>query len=238
MKNISYYKLTLPIKRCLYLRKYSKSSPGTTTWLVGTEIKYGGYITNVQRNKVSPIDPRSEEKIETGGMTGGDRMLHNGYATKYSKYILPYVNSNKQVTLAEVGILMGTGLAIWCDLFPNGRILGFDIDLTHINRNMSRLKSIGAFKRNIPELYEYDQFLDNTKYLGSILKNNKIDICIDDGFHCDEAILTTMKSVLPYLGDSFVYFIEDNENVYKKLKLIYPNFSFEYKDELTIISKQ
>jgi len=238
IKNILYHKLIVPIKICFFLRKYPKSSPGTVEWFIGTEIRYGGYITNVKRNKVSPRDPRSEEIIKTGGMTGGDRMLHHGYATKYSEYLLPYVHSNKQVTLVEVGILMGTGLAIWCDLFPKGRIYGFDIDLTHINRNLSKLKSKGAFSKNRPELYEYDQFLDNYEYLGSIFKHKTINICIDDGFHSDEAILTTMKSFLPYLAYDFIYFVEDNETVSKKIKLIYPNFNLEYKDKLTIVSKK
>lgn len=227
----------LQVRRRYYLSKYSMSSPGTIEWLVGTEIKYGGIKTHVPRNKVSPKDPRTKKQLSCGGMVGGDRMLHSGYAKKYSEYLLTYVKKGKPVTVAEFGILMGTGLAIWCDLFQNGRILGLDIDLGHINGNMDNLKNLGAFKRNQPELYEFDQFLDNTEYLGTILKGDRIDICIDDGFHSVESILSTMKSVLPYLSDNFVYFVEDNENVHKEIRSIYSALVVDNEGELTIVSK-
>lgn len=74
-------------------------------------------------------------------------MLHHGYAKKYSEYLLPYIKKGEPVTVAEVGILKGTGIAIWCDFFENGRVLGFDIDLGHINGNMNNLKNLGAFKK-------------------------------------------------------------------------------------------
>ena len=50
-------------------------------------------------------------------------MLHNGYAKYYSKYLTKYldeakIDSNQRLVIAEVGILRGNGLAIWCDLFP------------------------------------------------------------------------------------------------------------------------
>jgi len=38
--------------------------------LIDTERKYGGYVANIKRNKVSPHDPRSEEQIRGWGMIG------------------------------------------------------------------------------------------------------------------------------------------------------------------------
>jgi len=232
------------IKRCLlrmrqryYLSKYPALLPGTMGWLIGTEIKYGGIVENVPRNRISPKDPRTKERLSFGGMSGGDRMLHHGYAHKYSKYLLPCVNRGTPVTLVEVGILRGTGVAIWCDLFRNGRILGLDIDLGHINGNMDNLKNLGAFKRNQPELYEFDSLLDNSEYLGTILKGDRIDICIDDSLHLSASILSTMKSFIPHLADKFVYFIEDNKNVHKKIRSIYPEFVVDNEGKLTVVSK-
>ena len=222
-----------------YLLKLPVASPGTRGWLIGSEIKYGGIVKNVARNKVSPKDPRTKEQLLTGGMTGGDRMLHHGYASKYSEYLLPYLKKAKKgrsLTVVEFGILKGTGLAIWCDLFTGGRILGLDIDLGHIKENMENLKAIGAFRSNQPELHEFDQFIDNVEYLGTILKGDKIDVCIDDGFHSIESILSTMKSVMPYLADRAVYIIEDNRDVHKEIKIIYPNMYVDHQDELTIVS--
>ena len=106
----------------------------------------------------------------------------------------------------------------------------------HINSNMDNLKKLGAFKRKQPELYEFDQFLDNTEYLGTILKGDKIDICIDDGLHSIESILNSMKSVMPFLADKFVYFIEDNKYVHDEIRSIYPDLIVDNEGELTIIA--
>lgn len=227
----------LPVRKRRHLSKYSTASPGTADWLVGTEIKYGGIETNVPRYRVSPRDPRTKKQLSLGGMTGGDRMLHHAYAEKYSEYLLPYVKTGKSVTVVEIGILKGTGIAIWCDLFQNGRILGLDIDLGHINSNMDNLINLGAFRRNQPELHEFDQYLDNTEYLGTILRGDRIDICIDDGIHSIERNLCTMKSVMPHLADKFVYFIEDTEDAHLEIGSVYPALMVDNVDELTIVSK-
>ena len=226
----------LHFKKWQILRKYPYSSPGTLEWLVGKEIKYGGIIVNVPRNKVSPLDYRTEQELRTGGMVGGDRMLHHGYAKKYSQYLLPFVQKEQPVVLAEFGILKGTGLAIWCDLFQNGKILGLDIDLEHFNKNMDNLKKLGAFRNNVPELYEYDQLVENAVYIGAILDGDMINICIDDGFHSSESIIKTINSVKPYLADDFVYFIEDNSHVHREIRSLYPEFKVDNQGELTVIS--
>lgn len=229
-----YYML---MKEKYYMLKFSTASPGTKEWLIGAEIKYGGFIANVPRNKVSLKDPRTKEQLRKGGMIGGDRMLHHGYASKYSEYLFPYIGKDRTITVAEFGILKGTGLAIWCDLFIGGRVLGLDIDLGHVNDNMDNLRAFGAFKSNQPELYEFDQFENNIEYLGTILKGDKIDVCIDDGCHSIESILNTMKSVMRYLADEAVYIIEDNRDVHKEIKTIYPDLLVDYENELTIVSK-
>lgn len=211
---------------------------GTEKWLVLKELEYGGHVINIPRNIVSNKDPRTKEQILWGGMTGGDRMskLHRGYAKIYAKHLRPFVQREKPVVLVEVGVLRGTGVAIWSESFPSGRILGLDIDLNHIKQNMDNLKSKGAFTNNNLELYEFDQFQDNRNLLGRILKNDKIDICIDDGVHLDEAILSTIKSVSPYLADDFIYFIEDNSTVHETIKRIYPDFKVENFGKITVIS--
>lgn len=220
-----------------YLFKLNFAKPGAADWLIGTEMKYGGIVTNVVRNKISPIDPRPKEKLEKVGMSGGDRMFYHGYASKYAQYLQPWLRRGKAVVLAEFGILRGTGLAVWCDLFPRGDILGFDIDLSHFRRYSSQLKRLGAFKKNNPEVYVYDQFIPNQKYLAKILKNRRINICIDDGAHLEETILKTMRSVIPYLAKDFIYFIEDNQEVCHKIKEKYPDLKLESCDWLTVVSR-
>lgn len=224
------------IERSWYSSKYPKPITGSAKWLVQTEMKYGGFVTGIERNKVSSNDPRTKEQILEGGMSGGDRMYDHLYARKYAKYLKPFVMEKKPITLVEVGILKGSGVAIWCELFPDSRIIGLDIDLGHIQNNMSYLKDKGAFQNYEPELYLFDQFEDNQKLIKDFLKGATIDVFIDDGFHSVESILTTITSVLPHLSKDFVYIIEDNEEVHTQLKLLYPNYLIDYSNRLTIIT--
>lgn len=200
------------------------------------EEHFGGLQKNVVRNKISKLTP-SDVKFNPDGMTGGDRMTQHGYAKHYAKHLLTFVNNQTTpYTILECGILKGTGLAVWSTLFPNATIIGLDIDLSHTKNNLDFLKSKGAFKNNKLELYEFDQFADNKLYIKEILKERKIDIVIDDGFHSDFTILNTLECLTPYLSNNFCYFIEDNKTVYSKLKEYTSNKTFKYK-QLSVIEK-
>lgn len=209
---------------------------GCKNWLIAKEIKYGGRITNVKRRKVSNLDTRTAEQIASGGMHGGDRMLWHGYATHYAQYLTPFLSQCRDITLIEIGILKGHGLAIWCDLFPNGNIYGFDIDLSYFNDNYQNLYQKGAFRANEPSLYEFDQFLDNKEFVSQLLGLERINVCIDDGIHSDQAILTTIKSIQPSLAKHFVYFVEDNPTVSDKISQLWPEYCVKSFGELTIIT--
>ena len=179
--------------------------------LIELEKKYGGLTTNVSRNEISShSDPVSLPDF----MKGGDRMSSDinchGYAYYYAHYIKSKFKGASPKIIVECGILTGIGLAIWADLFPNARIIGFDIDLSNYESNKDNLIKNGAFQNNTPEVYQFDQFKDNKKYLKEILAGNKIDFFIDDGFHTGESIISTFASISPFLSDQFLYIIEDN----------------------------
>lgn len=202
-------------------------------------MKYGGIVKNVPRNKVSERDPRSEEQINNGGMIGGDRMYHHGYADSYARYLRPLLRNRKNAyTILEFGVLKGTGLAIWCDLFPNSRVIGLDIDLDHAMQNRSNLIELGAYKYNEPELFHFDQFFENKTIISDIVGENRIEICIDDGFHSIETIINTFNSVVDFLADSFVYFIEDNTRIASVLKDRFPDFHIFHNKGLTVITRK
>ena len=240
-KKLKSIKFLMKLMSMYYWNRYPNSIVGSKQWLIGTEIKYSGENfgnkVRVKRKQISPLDPRQSNKPKTVYSTGGDRMLHHGYADLYSKYLKPFYGKGLFTpTICEFGILKGTGLAIWCDLFPKARCLGFDIDLSNINGNIDNLLKLGAFSRTRPELYEYDQFEYSAKFLEAILNGDKIDICIDDGCHMDEAILTTFNSVLPHLSDRFVYFIEDNSRVHKHVRDMFDDFTVHSRRQLTIVT--
>lgn len=231
--------LPLILKLQLFILKIIKPKKGTGNWLILKELYYGGLVINVPRKAISEHDSRTKEEMFAGGMIGGDRMsnLCHDYAKIYSKYLEKFINKDKKekIVLVEVGILRGTGLAIWSELFPNSRIIGLDIDLGNIERNMKNLKKRGAFKNDNLELYTFDQFKDNKDLLKKVLKGDKIDILIDDGVHSNETIIKTIDSSLPHLSNDFIYFIEDNNAVHNIIKEKYCNLKVEDFNEISVL---
>ena len=209
---------------------------GSVRWLQSTERNFGGLALNINRNKISQQDTHSAEYLDKAGMTGGDRMYFHGYARHYSKYLKQYLNNSAEnVVLIEIGILKGSGLALWSNLFPKAKIIGLDIDLKHTQDNLKNLEELGGFEHGLPELFEFDQFVNNEPLLGDIVKGAKIDVIIDDGEHSSEAILKTISSVAPFLSENFTYFIEDNRKVYKLIRRLYPEWKILHKDQFTVI---
>jgi|SaaInlV_200m_DNA_2_1039689.scaffolds.fasta_scaffold00102_34 hypothetical protein len=213
----------------------SYTIPQLEEFLETTEKKYGGLITNVPIKHVSERDPRSERYLSTIGMQGGDRMLPTAYNSEYAQHLLPFVNSSMAPTIVEVGILKGSGLALWGDLFPNGSVIGLDISLTYFEDNLQTLLDLGAFPNKLPEVFEFDQFVSNSNYLEKILKGRTIDIFVDDAYHTDETILQTLEDAIPFLSDTFVCFLEDNNTVVKTIRKKYPQFKVYSKEWLTIL---
>ena len=213
---------------------------GTSEWLVATEAKYGGLQTNIPRNTVSAHDPRSKRELATGGMIGGDRMSaeqHN-YGDTYAMFLKPFLLRDPQsLTVIEIGILKGTGLAIWADLFPGCTLIGLDIDLDHIRKNMAFLKARGAFSHGDPILHAFDQFNDNRGLLAGTLSGRKADIVMDDGFHTEEPIIRTFRSVEPHLADAFVYFVEDDFDAASYLPVKLPEYSIRSIGEISVVTR-
>lgn len=201
---------------------------GTAEWLAITESMYGG--------------------LQVGGVVtkanrGGDRMspLYHAYGRSYAEFLRPFLQkSPERLTLAEVGILNGNGLAIWCDLFPTARVIGFDINIANFQGNKPQLEALGAFSRNTPEVHEFDQ-LDHGKAITTlrrVLSETKLDVVIDDGCHSIESIEITFRALHAFLAKDFVYFIEDNFDSYDHLAHKYPDYRWTSHGELTIVTSR
>lgn len=217
----------------------TEAAIGSEEWLVAAEMKYGGHVTKVERRSVSTADPRGGAALRRGGMTGGDRMFHHGYAAVYAEHLAPFLGRRfDPLTLIETGILRGSGLAVWSELFPRADIIGLDIDLSHTRGNLPDLKARGAFPTREPELHVFDQFLDGQQRMGEILGARKIDIFIDDGFHSDETILNTYRAAEPFLAESFVYFVEDNDQVAPLLAAACPGRTVIACGEMTVVKSR
>jgi hypothetical protein len=166
-------------------------------------------------------------------------VFFHDYSSKYSEYLSPLSQSDDLIRILEVGILKGTGLAVWSKYFKNKEIYGFDYDLGNFEDNKSNLMELGAFKDGMPITMFYDQFADNSETLKKTYGDKKLDVVVDDAFHSDESIINTFNELQPYLAEKFVYFIEDNRTAWKKLQVKYPNFRFDYNDdELTVVTRK
>ena len=219
--------------------QYKKNYPvGTKNWLIHQEIRFGGIKNKIVRNNVSKYDHRSPEELKIGGMTGGDRMLFHGYAKNYSKFLHKFVqNRFKEFNILEIGILQGTGLAIWSELFPNSNIYGADIDINYFKSNINFLKSNGAFKNKNPYIFEFDQLETGHQNIKSFEKYF-FDIVIDDGLHSKDAILNTFNIFFEKLNLGGLYIIEDVKfDLIKELNLSLEEACIFNFDQLYIIEK-
>lgn len=200
---------------------------GSWQWLALTEMHYGGFQVG----------------MASKSNRGGDRMspLFHRYGVAYQEFLQPLLaRRNAPLTLVEVGILNGSGLAIWCDLFPKARVIGLDIDLNNFKANRASLEAAGAFSSNRPELHEFDQ-LDRGKaerILGEALGDTEVDVAIDDGCHSIESIKITFEAMMPHMAERFVYFIEDNFDTYDVLAPYNRSLRWAQRGEMTVATRE
>jgi SAM-dependent methyltransferase len=199
--------------------------------LVELEQRFGGYHTGVPWGRVSPHGNLSEADARNSWLTGGDRMGLHGYAPAYAAALA----GKSPRVIVELGILRGTGLAMWCELFPDARVIGLDIDPSMFRGNLPDLLARGAFARNEPEVYEFDELApDAADRLARILGPDAMDLFIDDALHYDEAILGALDYCLEHLSPDGVYFIEDNDQVHQRI--FRPGYTVQPQGELTVIT--
>ena len=198
--------------------------------LVELETRFGGRVIGTKRH-ASIYDDREDRLI--GRIQGGDRMAaKHQYASIYARHLAPRLDAVK--TLVEVGVFRGTGLAIWCELFPGARVIGLDIDLSHYAEAAPKIIKAGAFSANEPSLRTYDQLAPCS--LDDALDGRQIDVYIDDGLHTDEAILTSLNHVIPHLSPGAACFLEDTATVGPKVKKALPEWEVIEYANLVFVS--
>ncbi|CAK8995008.1 unnamed protein product [Durusdinium trenchii] len=151
---------------------------------------------------------------------GSDRMSgkKHDYSTCYVKFLNKWRKIVEQspeafvpLLVAEIGILKGSGLAIWSDIFGcDARIHGFDMVLDNTKANMDYMKRHGAFVKNNLELHTINQMNDNTAIVEAIAAGKRFSFVVDDGYHTMKSIWLTFDSFRPSLHQSaFLYVVED-----------------------------
>lgn len=205
----------------------------TETELKNLELKFSGGFEKVIPPKASPLDTRPAEKSVFHGHRMQPKTSYRGrnYAPMYSEWLSQF-DRNSKITIVELGILRGVGLAMWCDLFPNARVIGLDVDTSLFIENLPNLQKRGAFQKNRPEFHYYDELHpDAIHNLEAILNGDQINIMIDDALHYNAAIVKAFGDFKGFMAADGVYFIEDNFTVSSEIEhpLVYS------VDEMTVV---
>jgi hypothetical protein len=152
---------------------------------------------------------------------GGDKMSadRHGYADDYARLLTRWTAP----TIVEVGVFQGASLAIWCDVFPDGHVIGLDLDLQRFWDHRPTLRDAGAFARSEPVVVGmWDAYQPDMHSLRAALGGRTIDVLVDDGPHTDVSVQTVMAAVAPLMSPQFTYIVEDMPNGAALLAAQYP----------------
>ena len=184
-------------------------APNPTTlsiaWLIQLERHYA-------KQRVVVQDHDASADFGFRQMFGADRMALdcNAYAAAYAE-ILQDLDTSRIRHVVEIGILSGTGLAMWSSIFPNAQTTGVDINIERTRDSLDGLTAAGAFPMGEPSLLEVDATAPDLKVLQEhVAAAPPIDFVVDDGPHTHSAIEAMASALKPFLSERFTYVIEDN----------------------------
>jgi len=164
-----------------------------------------------QKGKLPSVRSPLEQWRNNRWNEGGDKMSpeRHGYADDYARLLSRW----QSPTIVEVGVFQGASLAVWCDLFPQGRVIGLDFDLSRFWQHRPVLKEAGAFVLSEPVTVSmWDAYAPDLPSLDAALGGRTVDVLIDDGPHTDVAVLTVLDVMLPRMSPQFTYIVEDMPN--------------------------
>jgi SAM-dependent methyltransferase len=124
----------------------------------------------------------------------------HGYTAIYE----PLVTSlrEKPVTLLEIGVLEGASLRTWADYFPNGKIVGIDVQPSAAAHGSQRIKVVIG-----------DQA--DPSFMRSVAADHgPFDVVVDDGSHFSVDQTASLDALWPALKPGGIYIIEDVHTSY------------------------
>jgi len=110
--------------------------------------------------------------------------------------------SKRHIKMLEIGVadprFPGASLEMWNEYFPNIELIGYDIN-----------PDAKKFEKDNVSVFIGDQ--NNPKDLEECIKTYGAgyDLIVDDGSHYGEHIVTSFKTLYPYLKEDGIYIIED-----------------------------
>jgi len=135
---------------------------------------------------------------------------HN-YAVHYDKLFTPL--RDQPVKLLEVGVGGGEGVRMWLDYFNHPASAIFGVDNQHDTNPWDSL--IGTSPTSRYTFTHGDQM--DSEFWKRFIEwpyGTGWDICIDDGFHSNLAIITTFNALWPHVKAGGFYAVEDLGTAY------------------------
>merc|ERR1719343_1703822 len=155
---------------------------------------------------------------------------HHGYGAVYANFINRLRSQGDgKPTVAEVGILKGSGLAMWSKVFEGSDIFGFDIDPSNYRSNLVSLRNNG-FNPARTWVQALDQTDVHPEKLQAALGGRRLSMLVDDGCHTAVCARNTFVAFKPHMADRFLYFIEDgacSPQLRQKIKQRFPQLRVE-----------
>mmetsp|Transcript_54486 Transcript_54486/g.129887 ORF Transcript_54486/g.129887 Transcript_54486/m.129887 type:complete len:519 (-) Transcript_54486:89-1645(-) len=187
-----------------------RTSKELAEWMAVREQRFGGFVEGL----MCPGKTKCQ---------GGDRFSgkwHN-YGKCYARVVLSLAshwedlfNCGLVPQVGEVGILAGSGLATWSELFPGARVHGFDLNLSVVISKMPFLKQQNAFAAENMDLHPWDQMgsmSPNRRLLQKLTQGSEFVIAIDDGAHTLKTARMTFDTFKSYMATYGAYIVEDEK---------------------------
>ncbi len=124
------------------------------------------------------------------------------YFEVYQRHLTRY--KDKPITLVEVGVQRGGSLDMWAQfLHPDSKIIGIDVDPECANLEY-KYPNVKVLIGDQVDPAFWDEFL----------KDNSVDVFIDDGGHTMVQQITTFEKVFPKLNMGGTFICEDTHTSY------------------------
>jgi hypothetical protein len=137
---------------------------------------------------------------------GTDKFGYHDYTPNYHAMFARL--RDRPLRLLEIGVggygdedRGGESLATWRDYFPNGRIIGIDIQ--------KKVLDLGPRVR----IFQGSQV--DGEFLAEVVREEgPFDLIIDDGSHRNEHVVETFKLLFPTLAPGGIYAVEDTQTAF------------------------
>jgi hypothetical protein len=141
------------------------------------------------------------ENLDAIGLRHGTDKASNSndYLSFYVRYFEPM--RERAVKVLEIGVLNGASLRTWRDYFPNGSIIGVDINPAALQHAGDRISIEIA-----------DQ--SNARDLRRIASLGPFDLVLDDGSHYWRHQILTFQLLAPAVQPGGFYVLEDLDTSY------------------------